>query len=103
MGGVPKEKIYSEFWSNREYIFVTRGEKLNNSVPSVVRKKLSKVAKGFREVTYPESIDDTVLADLIDGLAHVLSVKGYDEYSNALYTIAKAIKEQAIEGIIKKE
>lgn len=103
MGGVPREKIYSEFWSNREYIYVTKGEKLNHSVPSVVRKKLSKVADGLKEVQFADAIDDTVLAELISGVAHILEIKKYDEYANALKTIADAIKREVLENMIKKE
>ena len=100
-GGVPKQRMYSEFWSNREYVYVTKGEKLNDSVPSTIRKKITKVASGLREVEFAPAIDDSVIAELLDSIAHVLRIKGYDELATHTENVATVLKEKALSGLIK--
>jgi hypothetical protein len=56
---------------------------------------------GLKEVQYADAIENNSLAELIDGVAHVLELKNYNEYADALKTIAKSIREQVIESMIK--
>ena len=98
MAGIEKERKYSEFWSNREYIYVVSGKKVNHSVPSVVRRKLLRVANGLKEVKQGV-IDDPVLAELLFGIANAMRVKGYEEYADAIETIATHLKEIKIDEV----
>ena len=98
MSGIEKERKYSEFWSNREYIYVVSGKKVNNSVPSVVRRKLLRVANGLKEVKQGV-IDDPVIAELLFGISNVLRLKGYEEYADAIDTIASSLKQIKISEV----
>ena len=98
MSGIEKERKYSEFWSNREYIYVVSGKKVNNSVPSVVRRKLLRVANGLKEVKQGV-IDDPVIAELLYGISNVLRLKGYEEYADAIDTIASSLKQIKISEV----
>jgi len=81
---VPRERVYSEYWSNREYLYVHDGNLVNKSVPSVVRRKLRRIVKALREIQNPASIDTVTLKDLTDALAHLFDIMNYDEQAEVL-------------------
>ena len=89
---VVKERLYSEFWSNREYKFVTEGEVVNTSVPSMVRRKIMKVAKALKEGKHENAINNVAIAELIDGIANVLKVNGETKKATVLEKIADELR-----------